>query len=299
MRSSTSAFPSSKDLNFILHVQEGVYGNILVKESDDWAQRNITVLISSGSRLPNLLDTIAHDVRVNALARTAEIFVHLGTKDPKDKKKLLDNNCFRTNIEIRYPRSSSSSSSTGAGRLEAQVANGEIAMDFGNPLSRKPAVFESLGLATTNGDVSLRNVGVLQRTRIRTDRGSVKGSLLSPGAVDVSTCDGSIKLTVHSTALEGGCGQQRQCSLDLMMASKRGQVDLKLSPFFNGHFDLTSASSKPIIEAPNWVYYTTNQTTKIAGWISDNGWEPPYILPRIDLYSGGDQVSVTIGRIFL
>ncbi|KAG0349692.1 hypothetical protein BG005_010817 [Podila minutissima] len=303
MYSSTSSFPPSEDLNFILHVQEGIYGNILVKESNDWAQRNITVHTSSGSRLPNLLDTVAIDVRLNSLARTAEIFVHLGTNDPEEKKKLLDDNCFRTNIEILYPRSSSSSSSspsssTGSGRLEVKVTYGEIALDFGKPLSRKPAaIFESLGLATMKGDVSLRNVGVLQRTRIRTERGSVKGTLLTPSAVDISTCDGRIDLKVHSTALQGGHGQHPSY-LDLMLASKSGSVDLQLSPSFNGHFDLTSASSTPTISALNWVHYTTNQTTKITGWVSDNGWEPPYMLPRIDLYSGSGAVSATIRRIF-
>ncbi|KAG0034189.1 hypothetical protein BGZ81_005894 [Podila clonocystis] len=296
MRSSISSFPPSKDLNFILHVQEGIYGNILVKESDDWSQRNITVRMSSGSRLPDLLDTITHDVRFNSLARTADIFVHLGTNDPNEKKKLLDNNCFRTNIEILYPRSSSSSS-TGSGRLEVQVAYGEIALDFGKPLSRKPAaIFESLGLATMKGDVSLKNVGVLQRTRIRTERGSVKGSLVTPGAADISADSGSIDLRVHSTALGNG---QYPRSLDLMLGSKSGDVDLKLSPSFNGHFDLTSAASKPTIEASTWVYITSNKTTKITGWVSDNGWEPSYFLPRIEMYSGNGQVSAAIGRIFL
>ncbi|KAG0082423.1 hypothetical protein BGZ92_011748 [Podila epicladia] len=299
MNFSTSSFPPSKDLNFILHVQEGIYGKILVKESNDWAQRNITVDVFSGSRLPNLLDIITHDVRLNPLARTAEIFVHMGTNDPKEKEKLLDNNCFRTNIEILYPRSSFSnpSFSKGSGRLEAEVAYGEIALDFGK-LSRKPAaIFESLGLATMKGDVTLQNVAVLQRTRIRTESGSVMGMLLTPSAVDVSSRDGRIDLRVHSTALEEGQGQHPSY-LDLMLASKRGSVDLKLSPSFNGHFDLTAASSTPTITAPNWVYYTTNQTTRIAGWVSDNGWEPPYRLPRIDLYSGRGKVSATIGRIF-
>ncbi|KAG0039558.1 hypothetical protein BGZ82_007666 [Podila clonocystis] len=274
------------------------YGNILVKESDDWSQHNITVRMSSGSRLPDFLDTIIHEVQLNPLARTANILVHLGTDDPNEKKKLLDNNCFRTNIEILYPRSSSSSS-TGSGRLEVQVAYGEIALDFGKPLSRKPAaIFESLGLATMKGDVSLRNVGVLQRTRIRTERGSVKGSLLTPGAADIRTDSGSIDLKVHSTALEEGSGQYPR-SLDLMLGSKQGDVDLKLSPSFNGHFDLTSATSKPTIEASTWVHIITNKTTTITGWVSDYGWEPSYFLPRIDLYSGSGKVSATIGRIFL
>ncbi|KAF9383804.1 hypothetical protein CPC16_008754 [Podila verticillata] len=260
MRTSTSVFPPSKDLSVILHVQEGIYGNILVKESDDWAQRNITIRMSTGSSR-SFLDRIVHDVHLDPSAHTANVLVHMGTSDPRQTKHLLNNNCFRTNIEILYPRSSYST-----GRLEVQVVYGEIALEFGGFLSRKPAaIFESLGLATMKGDVALRNVGVLKRTRIRTERGSVKGSLLTPTAVDVST--------------------------------DSGNIDLK-SPSFNGHFDLTSTSSSPKITANTWVRYTTNMTNKITGWVSDNGWEPPYVLPRIDLYSTS-QVTVAIEPNFL
>ncbi|KAF9378811.1 hypothetical protein CPB97_009308, partial [Podila verticillata] len=224
MRTSTTVFPPSKDLSVILHVQEGIYGNILVKESDDWAQHNITVRMSSGSRLPSLLDTTVHEVVLDPLAHMAKVFVHLGTSDPKETKRLLDNNCFRTDIEILYPRSSSPSDSTG--RLEVQVVYGEIALDFGKYLSRKPAaIFESLGLVTMKGDVALKNVGVLQRTRIRTERGSVKGSLLTPTAVDISTHSGNIDLKVHSTALEK-YGSQYPKYLDLILASKTGDINL-------------------------------------------------------------------------
>ncbi|KFH63430.1 hypothetical protein MVEG_10840 [Podila verticillata NRRL 6337] len=289
MRTSTSVFPPSKDLSVILHVQEGIYGNILVKESDDWAQRNITIRMSTGSSR-SFLDRIVHDVHLDPSAHTANVLVHMGTSDPRQTKHLLNNNCFRTNIEILYPRSSYST-----GRLEVQVVYGEIALEFGGFLSRKPAaIFESLGLATMKGDVALRNVGVLKRTRIRTERGSVKGSLLTPTAVDVSTDSGNIDLKVHSTALEGRGPQY----LDVILASTSGNINLKLSPSFNGHFDLTSTSSSPKITANTWVRYTTNMTNKITGWVSDNGWEPPYVLPRIDLYSTS-QVTVAIEPNFL
>lgn len=192
--------------------------------------------MSSGSRLPNFLDTIAHDVFHNPLARTAKIFVHLGTTDPKETKRLLNDNCFRTDVEILYPRSSSSSSSDSTGRLEVQVVYGEIALDFGKPLTRKPAaIFESLGIVTMKGDVALKNVGVLERTRIRTERGCVKGSLLTPSSVDVSTKSGNIDLKVYSTALERD-GSQYPTFLDVMLASKSGDINLKLVSILRQHF---------------------------------------------------------------
>ncbi|KAG0256648.1 hypothetical protein BG011_004375 [Mortierella polycephala] len=285
MRTEVNTLRYSADLDLSVKVLDGIIGNVDIKENDNWEEERILIrwtLRGSDSKVFDKMQVVSD---VDGLL--SKFDVQLEPEDEKDKKKLLKGRCARVDAVVLYPRASPDSK-----HLAVETLFGDINVKMEGVM----AIVDSMFLRSTVGNVNIHAASVKGRTDILVVKGKVRGTLKTIGAVNVTTTNGAIDLEVNSAI---GVLGWTPTTLNVYMSAVKGPVSLDLTQKYHGHFSLDSGYHKQPNFHPSSAYsdvvqYSINSRSRLVGWISAKGHEPPGALPNIQLSSVSGPTQITI-----
>ncbi|KAG0034188.1 hypothetical protein BGZ81_005893 [Podila clonocystis] len=284
-------FPADKTLDLYYEIQDGIVGNIVVKEATDWDHEPGKVKVHRTWRASSarLSDAMGDFIQLDEANSKVFAGLHLEFNSAKEKEEALKNNCVRADVEIVYPLGA-----PGTGRLKVEVTNGDIHVMFDKILKDQPSTFDTLILTTGNGEIQLDNVLVVSNTTLLSANGHVYGSLRTAGAVEAKVLNGPIDIAIDTGIIPGQTAWNPR-KLDVKLATLNGPVTLDVLPSFQGHFEMDAIVGRASITASDRIQYKINTSKEVVGWVSVDGKEPLSKLPRMLLYSINGNVKAKIG----
>ncbi|KAK5822283.1 hypothetical protein F5H01DRAFT_335370 [Linnemannia elongata] len=300
----TMYVPLVSGLNFEYKASEEVSGNIVVSESETWDEKRIRIVVVKKAYSSKTLDQITHTLKtVNG---TTVSRVHLKDTLSKDQKEKISKHggCLRADVQIIYPRASSSFASrsesesgvvtTGSesvrdlGALSLSTISGEISVKMASSGAEAYSL-DSLGVKVVHGDVEFNNLVVVRKTHVEIVNGQVLADLTTAGAIKVDMVNGGMGLTIDSAAPRtkpasgSGIGDWSPENLDVQVNAVNGPVSVTFRNHFHGHFTLESKVGSTSFTVPPGDRKTTptNPSGKHEGWVSEDGKEPHSPLPRL------------------
>ncbi|KAF9122721.1 hypothetical protein BGW39_009552 [Mortierella sp. 14UC] len=295
---------------------EEVAGNIAVTESDTWDEKGIRIHVIKRALSKNILNNIVHTLEnVNG---TTVSRVHLRDTLSKDEKKKIagSQGCLNADVQITYPRPLPPyplrARPTGLqqlGSLELSTTTGEISVKFKSPSSASGTSeaysLDSLRVAVVHGDVDLNHVVVVNKTAIAIVNGQISADLTTAGLVKADMVNGGVGLTITSTAPAGlktmgkgeGGREWNPENLDVQATAVNGPVSVIFRNHFHGHFALESkvGSTSFTIPASDRKMTPTNPgSTRIEGWVSEDGQEPPQLLPNLLVQTAIGNIKIKV-----
>lgn len=305
-------------LNFEYKAVEEVSGNIVVSESDTWDEKGIKIVVIKKAYSTKTLDQIVHTVtNVNG---TAVSRVHLKDTLSKDQKEKIGTHggCLSADVQITYPRASSSfasrsegegvvaTTSSGSvrdlGALSLSTIAGEISVKLAS-IGAEAYSFDSLGVKVVHGDVEVNDLVVVKKTHVEIVNGQVLADLTTAGAVKVDMVNGGIGLTIDSTAPrtkpmlgQSVGGGWAPGNLDVQTNAVNGPVSVIFRNHFHGHFSLESKVGTTSFTVPAGDRKTTptNPKNRYEGWVSEDGKEPGSALPRLVVKTAIGTIKVKV-----
>ncbi|KAG0340719.1 hypothetical protein BG004_006293 [Podila humilis] len=284
-------FPPGSIFDLSYAAQDGIIGNVAIKESDEWDEKQIVVRVSYGASTAELFDSMSALILLNETAMVGSAAFFLRGVTPEAKKKLLRGNCARADVEIVYPRTR-----PGTGRLMVDILNGDISAEFDRHLGSKPATFDELVLKSMNGDIQLEHVPVLKNLTMFTANGHIYGSVRTGSVLGVSVVNGPIDLAVDTVPIPGADKHWNAMGLDANLLTINGHITLDISPSFEGHFELETAVGRPSVVAKDPINYVTKTATNLKGWVSADGQEPVTVLPKLAMFAANGNVKVKVSK---
>ncbi|KAG0081768.1 hypothetical protein BGZ90_004813 [Linnemannia elongata] len=271
----TMYVPLVSGLNFEYKAAEEVSGNIVVSESETWDEKGIRIVVVKKAYSSKTLDQITHTLKtVNG---TTVSRVHLKDTLSKDQKEKISKHggCLRADVQIIYPRASSSFASRSESESGVVTASSESVRDLGalslttisGEISVKLASngaeaysLDSLGVKVVHGDVEFNNLVVVRKTHVEI----VNAPRTKP-------------------ASGSGIGDWSPENLDVQVNAANGPVSVTFRNHFHGHFTLESKVGSTSFTVPPGDRKTTptNPSGKHEGWVSEDGKEPHSALPRL------------------
>ncbi|KAG9069752.1 hypothetical protein KI688_009077 [Linnemannia hyalina] len=305
-------------LNFEYKAVEEVMGNIVVNESDTWDEKGIRIVVIKKAYSTKSLDQISHTLEnING---TTVSRVHLKDTLSKDQKEKIafHGGCLRADVQITYPRASSSFVSrtegesvvaaTGPGSvrdlgaLSLSTTMGEISVKLASR-GEEAYSLNSFGVKVVHGDVDVSNLVVVKKTHVEIVNGQVLADLTTAGAVKVDMVNGGIVLAIESAAprtklmlgrgVGGGWAPE---NLDVEANAVNGPVSVTFRNHFHGHFTLESqvGSTSFTVPAGDRKTTPTNPSGKHEGWVSEDGKEPLSALPRLVVKTAIGTIKVKV-----
>lgn len=180
---------------------------MLVRESERWDVSDIRIRIVLKASSYELLQVIEQNLDFDQTKMQAKSMVRVNERiDKGTKKRLLRDNCVKTEIEVEYPRAVS-----GTKRLHVEVVSGDVALRM-HP-NRVDTIFEELELGVANGEAHVENAVVSANTQLKVINGHIYGSLRTAGIVEMAIANGPIDLAIDTTPLREGWDADENFSL--------------------------------------------------------------------------------------
>ncbi|CAO3567873.1 unnamed protein product [Mortierella alpina] len=266
-RSETRALPASSNLTYKVQVAEEIYGSVLVKESESWEIPDIRVHIVLKATSYELLQEVEQYLDFDPTHTEAKSMVQINEKINKStKKRLLRDNCVKTEIKVEYPRALS-----GTKRLHVAVVSGDAAVRM-HP-NRVNTIFEELELEVVNGEAHVENAVVSASTQLKVLNGNIYGSLRTAGVVEMAIANGPIDLAIDTTRLSEGWNADENFSLK--GNTLNGPITVSLAEPVYGNFVLKTSVGRPAINLSAGstanIKYTSQKWNELQGEIVRGG----------------------------
>ncbi|KAF9937035.1 hypothetical protein BGZ67_001700 [Mortierella alpina] len=291
-RSETRTLPALSNLTYKVEVAEEIYGSVVVKESESWEISDIRIHIVLKATSYKLLKEIEQYLDFDQTHMQAKSMVRINEKVDKDtKKRLLRDNCVKTEIKVEYPRAIS-----GTKRLHVAVVSGDVAVRM-HP-SRVSTIFEELELEVANGEAHVENAVVSASTQLKVINGHIYGSLRTAGVVEMAIANGPIDLAIDTTRLSKGWNADENFSLK--GNTLNGPITVNLAEPIYGSFFLKTGVGKPAINLATGstarINYTSQKWNELQGEIARGGSGGSYshVLSKISLetVNGGIRLNI-------
>ncbi|KAF9959787.1 hypothetical protein BGZ70_008754 [Mortierella alpina] len=266
-RSETRTLPAFSNLTYKVQVAEEIYGSVLAKESESWEISDIRVHIVLKATSYQLLQEIEQYLDFDQTHMEAKSMVRISDNiDKSTKKRLLRDNCVKTEIKVEYPRAIS-----GTKRLHVEMVSGDAAVRM-HP-NRVNTIFEELELEVVNGEAHVENAVVSARTQLKVINGHIYGSLRTAGAVEVAIANGPIDLAIDTTRLSEGWNADENFSLK--GNTLNGPITVSLAEPVYGNFVLKTSVGRPAINlsagSAASIKYTSQRWNELQGEIIRGG----------------------------
>ncbi|KAF9953171.1 hypothetical protein BGZ72_005622 [Mortierella alpina] len=291
-RSETRTLPAFSNLTYKVEVAEEIYGSVLVKESENWEISDVRIHILLKATSYELLQEIEQYLDFDQTQMQAKSMVRINENiDKGTKKRLLRDNCVKTEIKVEYPRAIS-----GTKRLHIEVVSGDVAVRM-HP-NRVNTVFEELELAVANGEAHVENTVVSTNTRLKVINGHIYGSLRTAGIVEMAIANGPIDLAIDTTRLKDDWNADENFSLK--GNTLNGPITVSLSEPVYGNFVLKTGVGKPAINLSEnstaRINYTSQKWNELQGEITrgGSGGSNSHVLTKISLetMNGGIRLNI-------
>ncbi|KAF9084286.1 hypothetical protein BGX27_003846, partial [Mortierella sp. AM989] len=291
-RTATQVVPASPDLSLKFEILDGITGNIIVKESDSYADHAIRIKSTIRASSTSLLDQIQTSYDSSSV-RSAHSWIHIKDSNDKEaKKRLLRGNCARSDVEIIYPRSF-----PGTGKLQLSATNGKFNINMNNHTDSWGPVltsFEELQMGLTNGEVNVDGVVVSKKLLMEVANGHIMGNVKSAGKVVAQIINGPVDLEIDSTPRRDDWDAN---NLHVAINTVNGRIGLYLVKRFLGHFSFSATIGTPTIRlassSKDIIKFTARSGHEVKGWISVDQNEPD-ALSKLDLTTVNGNILVEV-----
>ncbi|KAG0045343.1 hypothetical protein BGZ83_009434 [Gryganskiella cystojenkinii] len=260
------SFAYTPSTNISVKIMDGIPGNIILKESDDWEDLyTFTVKVETSSSDRNLLDAVEFKYLFpENIMQWTTILVPF--KNGENSTKLLarlKKHCVRADLTITIPKHNA-----GLRTVELQTSEGDIRIDWAGASTRMVTMADEVKIQAYRGSVVLDGASVRKNTEIVIQgAGSVSGLLITAEKASVSTHTGTINLEVD-TDLDLMGNYVKNLDLDLRTTSK-GSINLVHTRGYRGRFALNSDLGTAIVTSKargsDQIVYTRRSNAHLEG----------------------------------
>ncbi|KAF8932759.1 hypothetical protein BGZ58_006837 [Dissophora ornata] len=298
------------------------FGNVAIKEADDYHTRAITVNVHVRSHIPQILKAIQPYTQIHQNldgGHVAEVMLNLTSLTDTLQRQIRYWRCARVDVEIIYPTQMSlkgkaegsdynkekegsdfneekeeisDSEHDGIDSLVVEAYNSPVAVNLPSVVIRKRL---SLSSTDQEGRIEIISAASAKQTELTLEQGRISGRLATRQAVYANVKNkGEIYLDIDGNDQRVSDATDPLQALDVAaVTSGGGPVEIRLytSVEYQGRFNLlhtgkvTLRRSYPELD----LVYTADNENRLAGYIAEHGKLPPSPLPHIYLkaaYSG-------------
>ncbi|KAI1320817.1 hypothetical protein EDD11_009774 [Mortierella claussenii] len=246
----------------MLRLNQGILGNIVVSQSQDWLEDNIIIHGTIQSSTVTMLKLTTPVLAFKPNSSRAISIVSLNMSESDRKEAFDQQNWTRVDVQIMFPR-----------HFEDFDALTIEHLHRGSIRIQDTAVQDTMMLLATDGNVVLQEIEVNRQLMVDARNGQVKGkSISAPRLVKVNAAqDVELELVSYSSRL------------DVRVVSKSYAEVVMTRPFY-GHFlvETTYWLSYPKLDLTPYYVLRKNDSGIREGYTTWDGYEPA-LLPRIDI----------------
>ncbi|GJJ72152.1 hypothetical protein EMPS_04509 [Entomortierella parvispora] len=283
------AFLYSENTTISLGILDGIPGNILIKELDDWGEGTVYVYVFSTSADHNVIDDIIYDYKLLPSMDTVQWNTRLRPGMEASEKQLerIKKTCTRSNIVITLPKVNK-----GVRALNLFTSQGDIAVQWKN----LQILSDEVSLHAADGNIILDGLSTKRKTDIVVSgEGSVSGLLSTAEIANISTDVGHIDLELDTDI---GLIEDSRKNLDISLSTKtKGHINLVHTRDYSGRFALNSGLGTAILVCPfnsSMPVFTKKSNAHIEGWITEDGSIPRKDTPVVKASTYEGSISMTI-----
>ncbi|KAG0278622.1 hypothetical protein BGZ95_003568 [Linnemannia exigua] len=158
---------------FFFHLDEGITGDIVVTQSRDRIENNVTITITAQGSTPDMLSAIALNTIPNRRTSLVETNIFLNMK-PYELRTALSRNCTHVEVDITFPRSLVDYDLI---QLESRYGGHVIVRLQDETSTTTTTTVERIEVLTKDGDVSVNQVSITNTLNVVAKRGAVQADV--------------------------------------------------------------------------------------------------------------------------
>ncbi|KAG0379317.1 hypothetical protein BGX24_000874 [Mortierella sp. AD032] len=183
---------------FFFHLDEGIMGDIIVTQSRDREENNVTITITAQGSTPDMLSAIALNALPNRRTSLVETNIFLNM-NPSELRTALSRNCTRVEVEIAFPRSLVDYDLI---QLESRYGGHVVVQLQDETTARTTTTVERIEILAKGGDVSVKQVSVARALNIVAKQGVVQADVEVGKIVKVQASDVDLALESISSSMD-------------------------------------------------------------------------------------------------
>jgi len=232
----------------------------------------------------------------------AEVWDDLSALSKGTRSQIRSRYCARVDVEIVYPAQRPESKAPLPHRVDSLVVkayNSHIMVDMPDVTFQNKL---SLSSADRTGSINIVSAASAKQTNLYVEQGTISGLLATQGRVQANVeGKGEIVLDIDGNDNRVSTTESLSTTLDVRAKVYDGHIQARLfSPVtYQGRFNLIHSGKVQIRRSSDRLplKYTTNTSSRLAGFITADGKEPNSPLPNIELQTerSGDVTLELIG----